>query len=262
MRKILTNYVFIPILKYFGIDSTKPGLEVKEKVELQRTIRRVSENLWFSLYFALLTFFGLYTYYKQRWSFDFSSWSGYITQRELWADRYNHDIDVYLKNYFALQLGYYVSAVYYLFAEDERRKDFFALIYHHVITIALIVMAIMYHLNRTGLLTNLFHDLPDTFLYLAKSAVYVKLKRFADVLFAMFAILYFICRLVIFPAIVYAYSINPINVENSTVCIYELGVIGYVGLLVLDIFWFNSILVVIKNSIIDKKELRDNREEE
>ena len=70
---------------------------------------------------------------------------------------------------------------------------------HHAVTLTLIVTANIYHQQRQSLMVLLVHDVADIFLYSAKVAVYNKRTFLADILFACFAMVFFVSRLAAFP---------------------------------------------------------------
>ena len=93
--------------------------------------------------------------------------------------------------YFA-QCGFYVHSIYATIYMDSKRKDFYAMILHHVLTIALIsisyvtrsviepsetlnIFAFRYH--KIGLLVLFMHDVTDIFLEITKLMRYLTVRK-------------------------------------------------------------------------------------
>lgn len=96
--------------------------------------------------------------------------------------------------YYIIELSFWISCFLFLFFET-RRKDIVEMTIHHVTTILLISISYMTGYARPGILVMIVHDIGDIFLYSAKSCQYRKLQGIADVLFAMFAVTFYITRL-------------------------------------------------------------------
>jgi hypothetical protein len=80
---------------------------------------------------------------------------------------------------------------------------------HHIVTIFLIVFSYGANFIRVGSLVLLVHDASDVFLELAKLFNYAKCQTLCDIGFVIFAISFFVCRLILFPCrIIYATGIG------------------------------------------------------
>lgn len=102
------------------------------------------------------------------------------------------------QDFYLFQLGFWISCCLYIFFET-RRKDFTEMCIHHFSTVFLISFSYLFHFARPGILIMCLHDLGDIFLYAAKSAQYRGYKSLADVLFGLFAISFYLARLLFFP---------------------------------------------------------------
>lgn len=103
-----------------------------------------------------------------------------------------------------IQLYYlYASGLYSSFlitqAFDIKRKDFWEMFVHHVITLMLLSFSWVYNLTRIGVYTLLLHDCSDIFLESAKMANYMKKQDLSTGIFVIFTIVWTATRLVIYP---------------------------------------------------------------
>lgn len=100
-------------------------------------------------------------------------------------------------------MGYYVQCLYNMFNDkDVRRKDFTALVIHHVFCIALCQYSLI---TKTHLVTQLgiyFHELTDILLELSKILNYLNKYNVVQVTYASFAFSWTISRLYWYPTIV------------------------------------------------------------
>jgi hypothetical protein len=74
---------------------------------------------------------------------------------------------------------------------------------HHASTVVLVVFSYLLDFARSGLLIMALHDIGDVFLYSAKSAQYKRYQSIADVLFAIFAITFYVTRLYVLPVYIF-----------------------------------------------------------
>jgi len=82
---------------------------------------------------------------------------------------------------------------------ETRRKDFWQMFIHHIVTLTLVFGSWITNTIRIGSLILALHDVVDPVLQATKMAVYIKFKTLSTILFALFAVLWFSTRLVYFP---------------------------------------------------------------
>jgi hypothetical protein len=70
---------------------------------------------------------------------------------------------------------------------------------HHIVTIFLMVFSYICNFVRVGSVILLLHDSADYWLELAKMATYARFKNLCDASFIIFAIVWLITRLILFP---------------------------------------------------------------
>ena len=182
------------------------------------------------------------------------------------------------------KLVYFVACAWYSagligHVLDPKKKDFYEMALHHVVTILLLTMSYMEGHLRVGAVVMVLHDASDPFLALAKLANYCKQSRrrgtvartffdvLANIFFVGFASVFCYTRLYIYPQVIYsAHYRGPGHffkrthnaVENSLVYLLT-------SLLPIHGFWFVLILGVVKKALmssIDDSRSDDEEDEE
>jgi len=111
----------------------------------------------------------------------------------------------WLRMVYTTQLANYISALFFVilgpvFAHSRtHHKDYYIMIMHHVVTIALIGLSYYYSMYRVGSSVLLVHDVSDIFLELGKCFNYMNWETASNITFAIFAIVFFVSRLIIYP---------------------------------------------------------------
>ncbi|KAG8449839.1 hypothetical protein GDO86_016492 [Hymenochirus boettgeri] len=100
--------------------------------------------------------------------------------------------------YYMIELGFYWSLLFRV-AFDVKRKDFKEQIIHHIATIILISFSWCANYIRVGTLIMATHDASDYFLESAKMFNYAGWKETCNAIFIVFAVVFIVTRLVIFP---------------------------------------------------------------
>ena len=146
-------------------------------------------------------------------------------------------------------MGHYIHLFCAQFA-DIKRKDFVEMVVHHVVTLLLLTFSWMVNFTRIGALVLAVHDGCDVFLQLAKVFNYMQkydYRTYTDVTFVIFAITFFVCRLVIFPfRIIYTslvWTVTEGGYKPWFVYYFFNGLL--LSLLVLHIIWFSFIMGMV-----------------
>lgn len=126
---------------------------------------------------------------KEKWIFDV----------ETYAYTYFSD---HIKNHYLMELSYYISGFFFLFCESKM-SDFYQMLIHHIITVFLLVFSMKLNFLRYGILLMILHDFSDPIMEMAKVVFYLEYQTFADILFIIFANVFYLLRLVIYPYIIY-----------------------------------------------------------
>jgi hypothetical protein len=172
----------------FIVDSI--GKQVRLKGEKSRKFR---ENLWYLVWHS-------YSFVSNlRLS---AGWALPLILR-LGVDELDGGMDAMAleeRRFLTRSLGFWCSCAVFLCFFERKRKDYIQMLVHHIATIVLVWAAL--HLNewKFGSFILLLHDVVDVFLYAAKTAVqFDEIRWVADLLFAVFAVSFFVARLIVFP---------------------------------------------------------------
>lgn len=164
----------------------------------------------------------------------------------VWADYPMAAPTIDVTWYYWLSMGHYIHLFCAQFA-DIKRKDFVEMVVHHIVTLLLLTFSWMVNFTRIGALVLAVHDGCDVFLQLAKLFNYMHLQMFTDATFAVFAITFFVCRLIIFPGrIIYSslvWTVTTGGYKPWFVYYFFNGLL--LSLLVLHFIWFSIIMSML-----------------
>ncbi|XP_071517911.1 ceramide synthase 6 isoform X7 [Panulirus ornatus] len=206
------------------------------------------ECAWQCTHYTFIFVYGLYVMSGKPWLWDI---------RHCWYDYPNHSVDDDVWWYYMISLSFYWSMTFTHFFE-VKRKDFWQMFFHHLVTIALITFSWTCNLTRIGTLVLIVHDCADIPLQLAKMSIYSGHKAFCDAVFAIFAILWIVTRVGIYPIwILYSTAIDAPTIVPMFPAYYIFNGLLFV-LLVLHVYWTYLILRIIANTIT-KGNVEDER---
>ncbi|GHP08141.1 hypothetical protein PPROV_000688300 [Pycnococcus provasolii] len=194
----------------------------------------------------------------------------------LWKEGRLTEVNDEFKLVYVVALAWY-SAGLIQHMMDPKKKDFWEMALHHIVTILLLGMSYMEGHMRVGAIVMVLHDASDPFLALAKLTNYCKQARqrgslsrgvfdaLANVFFVGFALTFAYTRLYLYPQVIYSahyrgpghfFSRNHNAVENSLVYLLT-------SLLPIHCFWFVLILGVVKKALASNiDDARSDDEEE
>ncbi|KIW64470.1 hypothetical protein, variant [Phialophora macrospora] len=127
---------------------------------------RFMEQVYTAMYFAVFGPFGLYVM-KQGTLWYFNTTAMF----EGFPHRKHEGI---FKAYYLLQAAYWAQQAIVLVLQLEKpRKDFKELVFHHIITLALIGLSYRFHFAKMGIAVYITHDISDFFLATSKTLNYL-----------------------------------------------------------------------------------------
>jgi len=211
---------------------------------IQQKYVKFVEALWRAIFysgFSIVGYLALFTPTTAIWVTD---------TIHFWKDWPNHEISPMLLFYYHIQLGCYIHQLLWT---EVSRSDAVEMIIHHFVTISLLIISFLTNFVRVGSVILLLHDLSDIFLEVAKVLNYSSkplhrhwLKAAVDGIFAIFAVTFFVTRLVIYPGRV-LYSMHTEG--KATVGVEFWGAYIFPPLLwalqILHVFWFYLIAKMI-----------------
>jgi len=237
----------------------------------QRGIAKFSENLWYTVYYTFSVGLAWYIFGHLKWFF-------------LKYDHYFSDYPDYnevqsyppLRWYYLFQLAFYLQASVAMMLFDTKRKDFWQMIIHHIVTIALVLFSYILAQVRIGSTVLVIHDIVDIFLSCSKMFNYIDIygtpKRSwpepaKNSMFGMFTLVWVLTRNTAFPIWViwpawlrfrneafyfYRPTLHTFSVDHTAMCAGPYCVnphqllIGFLGVLeILHIIWLYAILRMI-----------------
>ena len=151
---------------------------------------------------------------------------------------------------------------------NPARKDFWALLIHHLCTLALMLLSFMGGSMRSGCIVLAIHECSDIFLESAKVAGYNSLYWVADIFFVFFFLSWVIFRLFLFCAKilypVYVCGANTLWYKNHPL-VYPMVCISMLYVLEgLHIYWFRMIMKIVWRKITGRRiaDVRSGSESE
>ncbi|XP_029939380.1 ceramide synthase 2-like isoform X2 [Salarias fasciatus] len=160
--------------------------------------------------------------------------------------------------YYMLELAFYLSLLLCV-SVDIKRKDFKEQVIHHIATIFLIGFSYCANYVRVGTLVMLVHDSSDFLLESAKMFHYAVWTRTCDSLFVIFALVFLITRLVVFPGwVIHTTLVVSLDFFQPFFGYYFFNSLLLV-LQALHIFWAYLILRMVYKFVFLGKVERDER---
>jgi very-long-chain ceramide synthase len=142
LRASLMEYIFYPIFNRFA-PSPAP-----------RTATRFAEQAWNVFYNTISFLVGLYIIRNSPYWGD---------MQEMWAGYPQKESSGFFKAYYLIETGFWVQQIIVLNIE-ARRKDFWQMLCHHIVTCTLIFMSYTYNTTHVGNVILCIMDFSDILL--------------------------------------------------------------------------------------------------
>lgn len=118
------------------------------------TLVKFCENSWRCIYYTYSFVYGIIVLWNKPWLWDVNEcWYGYPHQsveNDIWW-------------YYMISMSFYWSLTATQFF-DVKRKDFWQMFIHHMVTLLLMALSWVCNLHRVGSLVLVVHDCADIFL--------------------------------------------------------------------------------------------------
>ena len=174
-----------------------------------------------------------------------------------------------LKAYYLLYAARYAQGIVSCLIE-HKRKDFWEMQVHHVVTVSLIGVSYAFGWNRVGAVVMVLLDPADVPLHVAKQFKYVGdarggatqkiMQTGADVFFVIFMLLFAVMRLGLYPYVVWS-----AHIEGRRYFTYGAGAWTCVALLyillVLQVYWF-ALIVKVAIKVVTSGAAEDVRSDD
>ncbi|KAI8982175.1 TLC domain-containing protein [Mycotypha africana] len=232
IRVVFINHICLPILNHFHIGPKAKRL-------------RVAEQLYTCLYYLVFGTLGMHImYYSPYWLNTSEFWKGYP----------HEIISQEMKYYYLMQLAFWFQQMYCLHIE-KRRKDHYAMLSHHIITIFLVGSSYYCNITRAGNAVLCCMDLSDILLSLAKVLKYLGFEVICNITFGLFTLSWPITRHIFYTIVIWSVAVepkyymdmtwNPAEGKYFTPFTQSIWVGSLVILNLLMVYWFVMIVKVI-----------------
>ncbi len=285
IRYILHHILLKPVAVHFRkLKYPKLSLGNSNYTEIQKIIIKKNEQkvtkfveaAWRALFYLIFLYYGFKAIYNE----EKNEWEPWVTDtRHNWIGWGTHEFTDDLRFFYIVELGAYIHQLMWT---EVSRKDSFEMILHHISTILLIGFSYLCVFLRIGSLIMVLHDTADVFLETAKCFNYaataekkeaLKQKRpesqvaktVCDVLFGIFAVVFFVTRIVLYPSKI----LYSVFFECSEILVFWNGLALFDALLLilqcLHVFWFYTIATMIYRLLttgIEKDERSDDDDDD
>ncbi|XP_061594299.1 ceramide synthase 4a [Cololabis saira] len=214
--------------------------------------KKFCEASWRFVFYLIAFTAGLSSLINTSWFWDHREcWMGYPKQPVADAHYW----------YYILEMSFYLSLLLCV-SVDVKRKDFKEQVVHHIATLFLISFSYCANYVRVGTLVMLVHDSSDFLLESAKMFHYAVWTRTCDSLFVIFALVFLVTRLVVFPSrVVHTTLVVSLEFFQPFFGYYFFNALLLV-LQGLHIFWAYLILRMVYKFVFLGKVERDERSDE
>ncbi|PIC18190.1 hypothetical protein B9Z55_024172 [Caenorhabditis nigoni] len=187
-RLVFENYIFVP-LAYF-LSRKNPPETRQGALDREKKYTRMAECAMRALYYTLSFCSGLYLVSNESHFYDIT---------ECWRKWPFHPIPTAIAWYYWIQGGFYISLVFGILFLDAKRSDFWQMLVHHFITLALVGISWIMNMSRVGTLILVSHDAVDILIDVGKILRYEQLDTALAICFAGVLIVWVATRLVYYP---------------------------------------------------------------
>ncbi|OJD27997.1 hypothetical protein ACJ73_00603 [Blastomyces percursus] len=184
VRAIAVEWIFQPLARGYGL---------KHKAAV-----RLAEQGWLLVYY-----FGFWTYGVCLW-YNSKYWNNF---REIWTDWPSRDISGVFKWYCLTQLAFWFQQIIVINIE-ERRKDYYQMLVHHIVTSTLLGSAYVYSFYNVANVVLCIMDIVDFLLPAAKILKYLGYERACTVGFIVFLVTWVISRHIVYNLLWWSIYVN------------------------------------------------------
>uniref|UniRef100_A0A1A8MHH5 Ceramide synthase 4a n=1 Tax=Nothobranchius pienaari TaxID=704102 RepID=A0A1A8MHH5_9TELE len=182
----------VSLMKQCGLSQKKIQTWFKHRRNQDRpsNTKKFCEASWRFVFYLISFTAGLCSLINTPWFWD---------QKECWTGYPKQPVADVHYWYYMLEMSFYLSLLLSI-SVDVKRKDFKEQVIHHIATLFLISFSYCANYVRVGTLVMLVHDSSDFILESAKMLHYAVWTKTCDSLFIVFAVVFLVTRLVVFPS--------------------------------------------------------------
>ncbi|MEW5308392.1 MAG: hypothetical protein WDW38_000358 [Sanguina aurantia] len=165
IRAILNYCVFVPLGERALTAASKRNDSIKCDPE---RMRKWKESAWKLTAFTTFTLLALAVSVGEKWFTD----SRYFWLGCSHFPPCNLTVSPGVLLFYALETGFYIQSIHFLFFHEVRRKDWLESMIHHWVTTGLLAYSYYVNFTRIGVMVMLVHDCCDMWMEAAKLARY------------------------------------------------------------------------------------------
>lgn len=171
----------------------------------------------------------------------------------LWISELFIDTNQY-KIHYLIEASFYVHSLVWLRFVEKRKKDYYVLISHHIITLFLLTFSWYIDEMSVGMEVMVLHDFSDIFLYASKVVITGSFQFY--VIFGCFIVFWILTRLILFNMLIldlfYRIDTTLKGILVTFLCILS----------VMHIYWTYMIYKTIINVLKKGKNAKDARSDD
>lgn len=224
-------------------------MKVAEALNVREAVKFTEsgwKSLWYTISFA--------------WGCSIAFGSGWFPDVFLaWDLMKGHEISLNHRLYQIVELGFYMHSLFAHFFLEVHRSDFWAMLFHHIVTIWLILGSYISGFYRIGILVLVVHDINDVIFEAGKLLHYQEKKSiepFVTGLFGLFVLVWVVARLGVFPFViirsVLVHAPNYVQFNSVVGGWMKTMFSGLVFLELLHVYWFVLICGVMHRTLTGK----------
>lgn len=243
-----------PVARKLLAGRWRSGQRLPDK--LNNKINKFCESLWKFMVYSLFVYLAFTTSVHEPWFGDTSYfWRGYPA----------HAVTPGLARLYSLEMGFYISSIGVLAFWEIRRKDFWVMMTHHIVTLLLIAFSYDLNFLRVGCIILLLHDACDVLMEVAKMLKYVNQDSLGSAVFGVFMLTWILFRLIYFPFwVIWSTSRESTVILGQRVPYYHFFNGMLITLVVLHVYWFGLIVRIAYRALATgaAKDIREDSDDD
>lgn len=242
----LVLFVFNFVFRIMLVEPLARRSRMVSNRQAQKFSQASSEALFYGVSFSI----GLATLWDKPFFLDRELWW------KGWEDGMQELLPCECRFFYIFYFARYLQSLVLVLLEDHR-KDFGQMFLHHVLTCALCASSYALSYCYVGLFIMVLYDLGDVPLQTAKMFKYAGLTFLANRSFEVFAVLFFVTRIVLYSLVVYSAVVESRQWIPHQIHMYMMKLM-LVGLLLMQCMW-QYMIVQVALRLAKQGEVEDVR---
>ncbi|KAJ5813937.1 TRAM1-like protein [Penicillium pulvis] len=184
---VISAALALTAVRAFAIEWVLQPLARRAGLKRKGSIR-LAEQGWQAMYYGAIWAVGLYLWKNSYYWRDFGA---------IWTEWPARPLSGLMKWYLLVELAFLVQQIFVIHVE-ERRKDHYQMLSHHIITSTLLSSAYIYGFYNVSNVVLCLMDVVDFLLPSAKILKYLKFENACNVAFGVFMSVWFVTRHVLY----------------------------------------------------------------